>query len=174
MSRSATVHLSIVLARLERRLGWPGLMGLVLICAAGLWFVHAKQRHTTHDDMPPAAASATMPATAATPAPSLAMPSASDVPLLLTRIQRAALDNGLGWPKADYGVAAATDEVPASVDVRCVLKGPYPAIRSFVTTLLQDMPTLTLREFSLGRPNSDAADVEAKLTLVIYLQAGSP
>ena len=99
----------------------------------------------------------------------LPLPPASDIPLLLTRLQRAALDAGLNWPRADYRINAASDEALATLEVRCALKGPYTAVRRFVTALLQDAPTLTLREFALSRASADAGEVEAKLAIVVYL-----
>jgi hypothetical protein len=88
-------------------------------------------------------------------------------------MQRAAQEQGLGWPHADYRFNAATEDTPASLEVRCALKGSYPSIRRFVTALLHDTPTLTLREFSLSRASAEAADVEAKLGIVVYLASGS-
>lgn len=126
MSRSIAVRLAIAVARIERCIGWPGVAGLAFIVAAELWMAHARQDRAS---LPTASAGVPVVFAASQPqrSPSLALPPATDIPLLLTRIQRRALDEGLGWPKADYRVSAATDDVPASVDVRAVLKGPYPA-----------------------------------------------
>ena len=99
----------------------------------------------------------------------LRWPSARETPKLLERIERAAVERGLGWPQADYRFVAATSEAPESLEVRCALKGPYKSVRGFVTALLLDNPTLTFREFSLVRPNADAENVDARLTIVIYL-----
>lgn len=92
--------------------------------------------------------------------------------MLLARIERTAVERGLGWPQAEYRFTAATGEAPDNVEVRCALKGPYRSVRAFVTALLMDTPTLTLREFSVSRANSDAAAVEAKLSIVVYLRPG--
>lgn len=164
-------------ARLYHRIGLPGAFGLALLLTAAVsvalaWRPH--QRFGLEAQMPESRGIAepmTARTDAATSQPRVqaSLPSASDIPLLLTRIQRAALDSGLGWPRADYRFNAANDDTPASLEVQCTLKGPYLAIRRFVTTLLQDTPTLTLREFDLSRPNADAADVEAKFSIVVYL-----
>ena len=164
-------------ARLYQRIGLPGALGLASLLVAALAFAQAWRQHQPFAlqasttalrgtiDMSPAQGGA---------APSQAraqasLPPSTDIPLLLTRIQRAAVDAGLGWPRADYRFNAASDEAPASLEVQCTLKGPYLAIRRFVTALLQDTPTLTLREFSLSRANAEAADVEAKVSIVVYL-----
>ena len=167
----------IVAARLYQRIGFPGALGLALLLVAALMLVQAwrQHQHIAQDassaalrgasDLSPAKGGTTT--SQARQAASL--PPATDSPLLLTRIQRAAVDAGLGWPRADYRFNAASDEAPASLEVQCTLKGPYLAIRRFVTALLQDTPTLTLREFSLGRTNADTVDVEAKLSIIVYL-----
>ena len=36
--------------------------------------------------------------------------------------------------------------------------------------LKDEIPAFSLREFSASRPNADIADVEAKLTLAVFLQ----
>jgi len=171
--RTLTLRLKIAFARWEQRVGWPGLLGVALLIAGVILVTVGRPDPLAPQSLGVPRALRGQPAVAAIPdVPTL--PPVADVPLLLTRIQRAALDQGLGWPRADYRLNAATDDTPASLDVRCVLKGPYPQVRRFVTTLLQDLPTLTLREFSLSRPNSEVAEVEAKLSLVVYLGAQSP
>lgn len=163
----------VAAARWRDRVGMAGLLGLALLSAAALLYAAAWREHRAE-----VALGATRPWTPmdGPPPPSVAtpLPPASDIPLLLTRVQRAALEQGLGWPRADYRINPAADDAPASLEVRCALKAPYLSVRRFVTALLQDMPTLTLREFSLSRPNPQAADVEAKLAIVVYLAAGAP
>lgn len=168
-----------VAARLYQRIGLPGAVGLALLLVAALALAQAWRQHQYIAQEASTAvlrgASDVSPAQGgAAPSQSRAqasLPPVTDIPLLLTRIQRAAVDAGLGWSRADYRFNAASDEAPASLEVQCKLKGPYLAIRRFVTALLQDTPTLTLREFSLSRANAEAADVEAKLSIVVYLSS---
>ena len=162
-------------ARLRHAVGLPGVLGLSLLIVAGvaLWIAWRQHQRLDLPASEPVAVSSTLPEPTRTKLARLPLPPASDIPLLLTRIQRAALDEGLGWPRADYRVNAASGDAPASVEVHCALKGPYPAVRRFVTALLQDAPTLTFREFSLSRASADAADIEAKLSIVVYLASGS-
>jgi hypothetical protein len=164
----------IALARLHQRVGLPGIVGPVLVALALGSGAMAWREHKRDPDGPVAS---TAPSPVAVPHPKLPgrMPlrPSGDVPLLLTRIERAALDQGLGWPQADYRFNAASEDTPASLEVHCTLKGPYPKIRRFVATLLQDTPALTMREFSLARPNADAAEVETKLGVVVYLASAA-
>jgi len=184
IERGPVLRLRIAVARLQQRVGGPGLVGLAAMGIALVMFGLAWRQHAAAElerSTGVLAVTVSAPPQQTTPArPSdppaderLVLPPATEVPLLLTRIEQAAIAQGLGWPRADYRFNAATDDVPSSVELRCALKGPYPNVRRFVATLLQDAPTLTLREFSLSRANSDAADVEAKLTIVVYLAAGS-
>lgn len=164
-------------ARLQQWLGLPGQIGLGMLLAAGVVLSFAYRQHALAvfpaDTIKPERQSqeALQPGRRADSA--LRLPPASDIPLLLTRIQRAAIEEGLGWPKADYRFTEATEEAPAAVEVRCALKGQYPSIRRFVTALLLDAPTLTLRDFALSRPSPDSPDVEAKLGIVVYVASGS-
>lgn len=166
----------VALARVHRHLGTAGLVGIVALVAGLLMGWKAwerQQRFVQHLARRPAETAIAAPAPAPAPTPRVRWPSAGDVPLLLARMERAAVQEGLGWPQADYRVTAPTGEAPAALEVRSTLKGPYPAIRRFLTTLLLDQPTLTLREFGISRANAEAGNVEARLTLVVYL-GGSP
>src|SRR5689334_3351605 len=110
VSRTMIVRLKIVLARWEQRVGWPGLLGVsLLVTGATLLAVGrpdplARQSVDSPLDTldaargePPVAPAPPLP-----PVPTIGdlpvLPPIADVPLLLTRIQRAALDQGLGWP----------------------------------------------------------------------------
>lgn len=161
--------LLVIAARVHQRLGAVGLLGIGLLCAAAVTYGsawHARQQDLIAAATPEPAAPTVRPAA---PPARLPLPDGSDIPMLLNRIQRAAVEQGLGWPRADYRINAASAEAPASLEVHCTLKGPYPSLRRFVTALLQDAPALTLREFSLSRPSADVAEVEAKLSIVVYL-----
>jgi hypothetical protein len=159
-------------ARAQQRLGPQGLVGCALLLAALMLGSQVWRSHRSHMLEPVSAAveSALRPTrTPLAPSPPRVLPDPADVPRLLARIERAATAAGLGWPRADYRFHAASGDVPASVEVRCALTGTYPAFRGFVTALLQDTPTLTLREFTLSRSGVDAAEVEAKLAIVVYV-----
>lgn len=160
----------VVAARIHQRLGAPGLLGICLLGLAAVIFVVAWQAHQQYLSRPSVPTAIPPARSIATPArPPL--PPAADIPVLLDRIQRTAVELGFGWPRADYRFNAASVEAPASLEVHCTLKGPYLNLRRFVTALLQDAPTLTLKEFALNRANANTTDVEAKLAIVIYLSS---
>lgn len=110
-------------------------------------------------------------ATAPEPAPPrpVQLAPAADVPRLLARLERTAGASALAWTQADYRIADATDNLPASLEVRVTLKGPYPAVRRFVTAALLDNPSLTFKEFAISRASSAATNVDARLGIVVWL-----
>lgn len=170
-------RLRVVAARVHQRVGSAGVVGLLAL-AFGLAKGYAAWSNQVAFERAPQPSSAA--AGIASPAPALAAltprihwPAAEQVPTLLARIERSAVEQGLGWPQADYRITQASGELPAALEVRCTLKGPYLGIRRFVTALLLDQPTLTLREFALSRASAEASQVDAKLVLVVYL-AGEP
>ena len=188
VARACDLALKIAVVRLfqglQVRVGTPGMVGLACIAVSlsGLalaWRHHQADKTREHSTVSLTVTESVSPSIPAASIKSdsadapLLLPPASAVPMLLTRIEQAAVAQGLGWPQADYRFNSATDDAPASLELRCKLKGPYVNIRHFVTTLLQDAPTLTLREFALSRSSSDAADVEAKLSIVVFLAAGT-
>jgi hypothetical protein len=173
--------LLIAFARGQRAFRWPGWLGLGLMAASAAVLSTAWLRHHQSLANPVQANGATAP-TAATEAASTAaghrvepgmplvnLPARTAIPTLLSRVQRAAAAQGLDWPRAEYKTIAATVEAPGSVEIRCTLKGAYPAIRRFLTALLQDVPSLAFKEMALNRTSADAAEVEARLAIVIYL-----
>ncbi len=169
----------VLIARLVGHLGWPGVVGMCLMFAALATLALAAQHRRSEREVLAAqigaadAQSNTLASRGERQGSDIRLPPTSDIPLLLTRIQRAAVQAGLGWPRADYQFNAASDDAPASIDVQCALKGSYPNLRRFVTSLLQDSPTLNLREFRLSRSNANASEVDAKIAIVVFLAGES-
>lgn len=164
----------IAAARALQLLGWPGVVGVALLAGSAVWLATAwetqgamQQRNQRAVVVAPNATVATQDAE---PAPEpLGLALRSDVPVLLAQVAIAARNNDLGWPAADYRINPATADRPASLEVRCTLKGPYPKLRRMLTQVLTKVPAATIREFSLARPNSDTLDVEAKLAIVVFI-----
>lgn len=172
--------LRIVVAHVHQIIGWAGFAGLALIAVASA-IVWASWMSRTTSLLPDAAIaeseavvaiSSALPVPVAKAGPTL--PYRSDVPSLLTLIQQAASGNGLGWAAANYRIAPATENEPSTLEVRCNFKGPYPQLRGMLAQLLSTVPALTLRELSMHRPNSDVADVDAKLVLAVFLRDDQP
>jgi hypothetical protein len=168
-----------VLARLQQSIGWAGIAGLGLIVAAAVVLASAWSTQTTFVraatagvPVTPARAHSTAPIdTVAQVSPDL--PPLADIPLLLTQIRHAAVSNGLDWRAAEYRIVPATSTQPASLEVRCGIKGPYPKLRSMLVQLKAAIPAFTIRELSASRANADTPDIDAKLALAVFVQDGS-
>jgi hypothetical protein len=161
--------------RIHRRIGWGGTMGVTAVIAALAFSLNMVLQPI---DVAPDFKPSTPPPVTAVPPPSdaarLALPAASDLPVVLNRIRRSAEGHGLGWPRAEYRQQSATDEMPASVEVHCTLKGNYPQVRAFLTEVLLDSPSTTVRSFSVTRAASESAEVEARLVFATYFREGHP
>lgn len=159
----------------QRRFGWPGWLGLALLAAAAGLLASALMRQqdmsalATRERAAAPRVSASAPQPASARSPMSALPPRESVPLLLSRVQRAAHDQGLDWPRAEYRSTSPTAEAPGGVEIRCTLKGAYPAMRRFVTALLLDMPTLTFKDLVLVRQGAESAEVELRLTIAVYV-----
>lgn len=164
------------LAVAHQGIGWPGWIGVALLAVAAYVAVpsHALE-------MPSGKASSDQGRSlvAETAVPSPADPTAAtgsrvlktrgDVPLLVTLMERAAVDSGLAWPGAEYRVAPMTDRSLAQLQVRFRLKAPYPKLRQMLVQLTDTIPGLIFQEFSLTRATSQQVEVEAKLRIDVLL-----
>lgn len=177
MSAAGSIQRALLIAVLrgQRAFRWPGWLGLALMVASAATFTSAWVRHrerlamTARANAPFAAASTPSIKRAEPDGPAVKLPARTAVPVLLSRVQRAAAEQGLEWPRAEYKTVAATTEAPGSIEIRCTLKGAYPAIRRFLAALLQDVPSLTFKELALNRTGAESTEVEARLAIVIYL-----
>jgi hypothetical protein len=161
----------LLAARLHRALGWPGLLGLVLVLVA-LILVGLAPAEAGPPAVIPAAPALVHRVLPLRPA-SAKLPLPSQVPSLLTLIEQAAVSQGLGWPQADYREVGPSGDTPARLEVHCTLKGAYPDVRRFVATVLRDVPAATLGAFSLSRSSSETPTVEAHLTFAVFLQGAA-
>jgi hypothetical protein len=174
-------RLRVLLARIHAYIGWPGVVGLALVVGSALAIGSARLQATqsqrgTHssESSTPRASDQAGPSGEGTVlkdprVSAMTLPSRAEVALLLTQVEWAAIRRGLGWPQADYRLNTSTDGSPTTLEIRCQVKGTYPDVRGFVGALLRDIPTLTLRELKLSRPNTASADIEAKLSFEIFL-----
>ena len=177
MSAVETWRLRVFASRMQQTLGWAGWVGAGLLLVALVWLGVAWQAHRTPlpEVNEPALAGAEVPKSVAPAA--LDLPHRSEVPLLLTQIQQTVVSQGLAWTAADYKLLPATETTPTTLEVRCTLKGSYPKLRAAMAQLLNTVPGLTARDLSMSRASIDSAEVDAKLSLVVFLrdqEAGRP
>ena len=110
-ARGRATIIEIGAARFYRHVGLTGALGLALMLMAALLLALAWRQHqhlaeeALTAELRRAAEAVSTPGDGAPQLPvrtQALLPPAADVPLLLTRIHRAALSAGLGWPRADY------------------------------------------------------------------------
>lgn len=179
MDRAMSPHKPVVLqmrvlaARVLQLVGWAGVIGIALMLAASAIVALAWTRPVARVDRvtasDPKLASA-MPRDRPSDPPPLRLPGKGEIPLLVTQIALAANASGLAWPAAEYKVVAATQEKPASLEVRCSLRGTYPKLRAMLARLIEGVPGFSLRELSMSRPSSEVAEVEAKIVMAVFLR----
>ena len=164
-----------------QRLGWPGLLGLLLLVVALLVGALAwqTQRHLvaleqTSRVQGHAMARASSASAVNTTTPEEPLPTRSDIHTLIAQIQRSAAQQQLVWLAADYRYKAATSESLARLEVHGSLRGAYKPLRLWLMQLKEDAPSLLLQEANINRPNADVAEVDAKLVLVFALADGFP
>lgn len=167
----------VLAARMLQSVGWAGVAGLVLMLAASTIVAFAWTQRSPRSD--PINLADPRPAPAAPPdrpvdLSPMQLSDKSEVPLLVTQIAQAAKANGLVWPAAEYRIVVATQEKPASLEVRCVLHGNYPKVRSMLAHLIDGVPGFSLRELSMSRASSEVAEVEAKLLMAVFLRDEVP
>lgn len=171
-------RLQVLLARGTERFGRTGWVGLALCLMAAMWFTQAWRGHQANLQAQPVeqerepTATSVSTSNAAGHRVTLAHP--DEQALLLTQIQQVAVSQGLAWTSADYKLVPAGESTPMALEVRCTLKGAYPRLRATLAQWLQQVPGLAIRDLGMSRPNSDSADVEAKLQLVVFMRSHSP
>lgn len=173
--KDVPLSMQLRLARVHQQIGWAGWAGLffvavgLLVGAQGGSVAMAPVAEPVAQAMPMVQGDATSARAEGAPqAPSL--PARADMPFLLTKLQSAATEGGMAWPAAEYRFTQATDAEPASLEVRCNVKAPYPQLRAMLSALVREVPGLTLRELSFNRTATEAADVDAKLVLAILFR----
>ena len=171
------LHVRVLAARTLQFVGWTGVAGVALMLAASAIVAVAWTQRPARTDVviaAPAKPVQALPGDGAANLPPLQYSDMSEVPLLVTQIAQAANANGLSWPAAEYRILAATQEKPSSLEVRCVLRGSYPRVRSMLGQLISGVAGFSLRELSMSRPSSEVAEVEAKLVMAVFLRDGAP
>ena len=172
---TALLRTRILVARAHDLWGWAGWLGIASLAAALFIAGSVRMQRSQSPAMgpkPEARAPALLPKASSLQRPGL--PALSELSTLLQRLEQTAVASGVGWPAAEYRLVAATETEPASLEVHCRLKAPYPKLRAMVTAAMTSTPGLTLRDLSLSRSSSTTSDVDAKLVLAILFMDASP
>lgn len=162
-----------VLAAVVDTIGWPGIVGVLLLLGAAAEFAQdwareravpgvvaaAVPRRGGHVEPGGAASAPAVPATLVL----------AEAPAVQRELSVRAARLGLAWPTGDYRLVPPSDDRPPSFEIHCTLKGQYPSIRHFIAETLTTPPAPALREYSLSRQSSNTLDVEAHLVFAYFM-----
>jgi len=98
-------------------------------------------------------------------------PLTENVPELLGRINRSAIQHQLVLEKGEYKLARETDFRLARYQVTLPIRGDYGELRSFVNDVLDAVPSAALEELTLKRESAEMPQLEGRVRFVLYLGA---
>jgi Tfp pilus assembly protein PilO len=98
-------------------------------------------------------------------------PLTENVPELLGRINRSAIEHQLVLEKGEYKLAREADFPLARYQVTLPLHGDYGDVRSFVNDVLEAVPSAALEELTLKRESAELPQLDARVRFVLFLGA---
>jgi hypothetical protein len=166
-------------------LGWPGVVGIGLLTACCAFYfstiqqAQAKLASTRHsalalqDQLKLAGHEAN--ATQHTPEEQVSrffklFPQDKELPQCMEKIFASAQNQGIGLEQGDYKVVRDKEGGLVRFEMTFPVRGDYPRIRKYLTSLTADIPTLALQQVKFKRQKVGDAMVEANINLVLYLR----
>jgi hypothetical protein len=167
-------------------MGWPGVVGLVLIAFSLAFTASTIVPLQTRISESKADVESLRAKLQASPAATGAtgsgdplsnfyafFPPLGTSPDWLQRIFGLAEAQGLRLEAGEYKLKREKDFKLARYEVTLPVRGGYPQIREFVSQVLTDVPASSLDELSLRREDPTSATVEARIRLTLFL-SGDP
>ena len=163
--------------QLARRLGFTGLLGLLLLVGAVALYLFAL--HPAQAQLSQARAElaqlVAQPMTARRPPPNplgrlATLPRVSEVPALLKQLAAVAKQQGVDLPQGHYHLSPVADGGLLRLQARYPVNAAYPPLRSFLAASLAAFPSLTVDGFTLKRTDIGATQVTGELRLSFYLR----
>jgi hypothetical protein len=87
----------------------------------------------------------------------------------LTRLHALAGAHGLEFKRGDYRLAPGGERGLARYRMEVPIQGRYPSIRAFVSSVLQEMPTLSIEQLQFQRRNVADEQVEALVVFTLFI-----
>jgi Tfp pilus assembly protein PilO len=186
-----------LLARISKKLGFFGLLGLAIMLGCGLFFaitiqplknqiiLTQEQLEQLEQTRPQAiiAANKQEPVINDVALDVAAfkqlLPQANTLQHWLGLINKAAFKHGLKLNKGDYKFTQvkqgqiARNQQTSSYEIVLPVTGQYAQIRQFIAHALQLQPSLALSSIKIQRDNTLSPNVEARLVFVLFLQGDS-
>lgn len=178
-SRNPLVRLELRVAERVRRLGIPGIAGIValLSCAVFVQSTLLPQRAHVREMRAVAKTAAASPARAQGPVRPAAdefiasLPERDALPGILAAIVQQAQSAGLSLDRGAYQWSAEKSGAVARYQITLPVSGSYPAVRRFVDSTLAAVPAAALAGISLERPNVGDGNVNADLRFEIFVRS---
>ena len=167
--------------RVHRMLGWPGVVGAMLVLGAGLLLavltplqhdadaLHmslSQQRDALRKRAPPAAPQDAAAERARRYVESFPPPSqrADDVEQLFKSAQSA----GVELPKGNFAPKTEQGSPFTVYTVTLPLRARYPALKVFVADVLESLPHASLEELRMTRADAGSGQLESVVRLALY------
>ncbi len=96
-------------------------------------------------------------------------PSTAELPDLLSRMQRAARDNGLTLERGEYRLIRDAGFALSRYQITYPLRGSYTQVRGFVKDVLDAVPAAALEEMTLKRADVAEPVLEARVRFGLFL-----
>jgi len=95
------------------------------------------------------------------------------LPDWLDKIYEAAAGQSLTLDKGEYSLARERDGKLLRYQLLLPVRAPYPQVRAFLETVLQEVPAAVLENVTLQRESIAAPQVDAQLRFTLMLRGGS-
>jgi Tfp pilus assembly protein PilO len=180
--------------KLFKNLGPLGLAGLAILLGCGLFYVFIAlplnaQTNSTQQQLKTIQSTEITPANVQeNPANDMSqditafkkmLPQANTLHDWLGLIDKAAFKQGLRLNRGDYKFTqikqskVAGNQYASRYEIVLPVSGQYAQIRQFIANVLYSQPALALSSVKIQRENALAANVEARLVFVLFLQGDS-
>jgi len=97
------------------------------------------------------------------------LPAGAAVPQWLGRIRNAAVQSGLTLRSADYKLERTADSAILRYRITLPLSGSYAQVRSFVATVLSEVPALSVDDVQLKREGTSPRTLDARIRLTLFI-----
>jgi hypothetical protein len=94
---------------------------------------------------------------------------ANSVSEVLAQVSAAAARSGVAFESAEYRLVRDAGVRLARYELTLPLRGTYAQVRSFVGTLLDELPQAALEDVAVKRDSVSSPGLEARLRLSIYM-----
>lgn len=99
-------------------------------------------------------------------------PRSHSSPLWLGKIYGAAKETGITLASGEYEFQRTTGSRLGRYRITLPAHGSYEQVREFIAAVLKEVPAAALDDISLRREAIESPDLEARLRLTLYMEAG--